>query len=183
MPRQNKYDWSLIQAEYDRGQTFRDLRNTFGVQMEALNKARKRGDFITRGPAAASQNQITRYGKRKSGGNHCPLYLNKLSIEQSSANRGGRCSWFEVSGQRVQGTWERDLALKMESLQIVWVKVRKSIRYFLDGKLRRYTPDFYLPEFNLYIELKGFWWGDDRRKMDAVIGQHPSLRLIVVEKE
>ena len=46
----------------------------------------------------------------------------------------------------------------------------------------RYTPDFYLEEFNTYIELKGFWWGNDKRKMEIVLSNTKS-KIVVVEKE
>ena len=71
----------------------------------------------------------------------------------------------------------------MDSLQIRWTKCSETISYVLDNKRKRYTPDFYLPEFDMYVELKGYWWGDDRRKMDAVLDQHPELRIIIVEKD
>jgi hypothetical protein len=106
-----------------------------------------------------------------------------LSIAQSTKNRGGRCKWFEVSGQKVQGTWERDLAMKMDAVGIIWVKCSKSIPYEIEGKIKRYTPDFYLPEFDHYLELKGYWWGNDKEKMEAVLSQHPHLRIVIVEKE
>lgn len=182
MPHKKKYDWKIIQADYDSGLTLRELRERHGVQMQALNKARVRGDLVTRNGSEALQKQVERHGRRLV----TPMGQEaraRLSIEQTIRNRGGRCRWFEVSGQRVQGTWERDLALKLDQSGIAWVKCAKSILYHMDGKDRRYTPDFYLPEFDLYVELKGFWWGDDRRKMAAVFQQHPDLRLIVVEKE
>jgi len=110
----------------------------------------------------------------------------KLSQEQSLRNRGGKCKWFKVSGQKVQGTWERDLALAFNKLGIQWIKptVNRDIwKYYCDGKIKSYTPDFYLPEFDVYIELKGYWWGDDKRKMDIIKQTYPYKKLLVVEKQ
>ena len=38
------------------------------------------------------------------------------------------------------------------------------IRKTFDLGNTTYTPDFYLPEFHLYIEIKGFWRDDAKKK-------------------
>jgi hypothetical protein len=37
------------------------------------------------------------------------------------------------------------------------------------ASLRRYTPDFYLPKYNLYIEVKGFFYEKDKEKIRNVL--------------
>ncbi len=53
----------------------------------------------------------------------------------------------------------------------------------MDSKTRCYTPDFYLPEYDLYIEVKGRWWGRDREKMDIVMKIYPNKKIVIIEKE
>ena len=109
-----------------------------------------------------------------------------VSKRQSLNNSGGRCKWFEVAGQKVQGTWERDMALKFEEDGVNWYKPklnRDVLRYTLDDKEKSYTPDFYLPDEDLYIEVKGHWWGNDKNKMKAVLEQHQDKRIVIVEKD
>jgi predicted nuclease of restriction endonuclease-like RecB superfamily len=53
----------------------------------------------------------------------------------------------------------------------------------MDGKIRSYSPDFYLPDYDIYVEVKGYWWGDDRRKMDIVIKSYPEVKFLIVEKD
>ena len=106
----------------------------------------------------------------------------KLSIN----NKGGRSKWYEVSGQMVQGTWERNVAEQLTTLGITWQKLKvhnHTIPYELNGKIKHYTPDFYLSEHNLYLEIKGYWWGDDKNKMIAVQEQHPNIKIIIIEKQ
>ena len=55
-----------------------------------------------------------------------------------------------------------------------------NLKYNSDEK--SYTPDFWLEKFDLYLEVKGFWWGNDKAKMQAVISQHPDKKLIIIEK-
>ncbi len=108
----------------------------------------------------------------------------RLSEEQSLRNRGGRSKWFVVNGIKVQGTWEYNIALKLNELGIVWSKPKTNsdlFKYELDGKIKSYAPDFYLPKENIYLEVKGYWWGNDREKMQAVISQHPMKQIIIIE--
>ena len=110
----------------------------------------------------------------------------ELSISQSLNNRGGKCKWFEVSGIKVQGTWERDMALKMTELGIVWEKPhvgKDVIEYKIGDIVKRYTPDFYLPDIGTYLEIKGHWWGNDKTKMDEVIKQRPEKKIVIIEKD
>ena len=109
----------------------------------------------------------------------------KISKKLSINNKGGRSKWYDVAGQRVQGTWERDIALKLEELTIKWIKLKTNkdtLEYVMDGKIRRYTPDFYLPEFEMYFEIKGFWWGNDKEKMSIVLNTYPDKRIVIIEE-
>lgn len=110
----------------------------------------------------------------------------KLSIEQSLHNRGGKCKWFDYNGQKLQGTWEYNVAIKLDELGIKWYKpiVNRDVwKYTINSKMRSYTPDLYLPELNLYLEIKGYWWGNDKEKMKAVLEQHSDKTVVILEKE
>lgn len=179
--RQIRYDWTKIQKFYDNGNSWRDIVREVGITNKAIQKAIKRGDFITRSLSAAGKLAIIKYGPHRPG----LAYRTKLSIEQSLHNTGGKCKWFQVSGQMVQGTWERNLALKFDELKIIWTKLHtgKDVwPYVIDGKLKNYTPDFYLPDYDVYLDPKGYWWGDDKRKIEEVKRQHTDKRLIILEK-
>jgi len=108
----------------------------------------------------------------------------KTSERQSLKNSGGKSKWYDVGGQKVQGTWERNVALKFNELSIKWVKCKCNkdiIKYTIDDTEKSYTPDFYLPEYDLFLEIKGYWWGDDKRKMDAVLSQ-TDKNILIIEK-
>lgn len=177
-----KYDWNVIQAAYDTGMTLRQIRESFGMAWKSIGLAQKRGDFISRTQKEASVHPL----KKRSTYKHTEEFKRSVSMRQSTNNSGGRCKWFEVDGHRLQGTWERDLAIKFNELGVKWRKLRLNsdvVEYTIDGKIKRYTPDFFLPDHNLYLEIKGYWWGDDKRKMEAVMTQHPEMRIFIVEKE
>ena len=43
-----------------------------------------------------------------------------------------------------------------------------------------YTPDFFLPNKNIYLEAKGYWRPEDRRKIRTIRKQHPDIDLRMV---
>lgn len=108
--------------------------------------------------------------------------LEILSKRMSENNPGGKSKWYEVSGKKVQGKWERNFALYCNENNIKWERC-KPWKYIRDKKIKNYTPDFYLPEKDLFIEIKGYWWGNDKEKMELVIEQHKDKNIIILQKE
>lgn len=90
--------------------------------------------------------------------------LSKRRIEFLKCNPHQNISWYNVTGIKVQGTWERDFAIRLNELSIKWT--RKTLMF--NGH-RRYTPDFYLPDYNVYVEIKGFERDRDIYKMLLVL--------------
>ena len=178
MPHKKHYDWVEIQKDYDAGLSFRGLQKKYGLAFNSLVNAKNRGDLITRTKSEAQKHRIEEHGPTVMGKDA----RQRLSERMSQHNPGGKSKWFEVNGKKVQGTWERTFAIYCNENNIVWDRC-KPWKYVLDGKTKSYTPDFYLPAFGLYVELKGRWWGNDRAKMDAVIEQHPDKKIFIIEKE
>lgn len=50
-------------------------------------------------------------------------------------------------------TWEDALALRLDELDIIWDRP-DPVMYTLDGKVRRYYADFYIPDLNLFLDPK-----------------------------
>jgi hypothetical protein len=80
--------------------------------------------------------------------------------------------WYEIENVLnekfiVRGTWEFRLANKLNELNILWVR-KKYLEYNLNGQIRTYSPDFYLPKYDKYIEVKGYFSKKDKLKMDLV---------------
>ena len=147
----------------------------------AWNKGLKKEEC----PNLARPNQIgKKFGSALTG--HTEETKRKISRAMSINNKGGRAKWYEVAGQKVQGTWERNVALKFEELGIEWVKLKTNkdvLEYVMDDKVRCYTPDFYLPAYEVFLEVKGRWWGRDREKMDIVLETYPNKNIVIIEKE
>lgn len=107
----------------------------------------------------------------------------ELSKRQSLRNSGGKSKWYVVAGRSVQGTYEKQFAEALEAEQIVWEKIKTNnhiFKYEQDGKIRSYAPDFYLPTLGLYVEIKGYWWGNDENKMKCIKEHHSDKNLVVI---
>jgi hypothetical protein len=72
----------------------------------------------------------------------------------------------EYAGKKFQGIWEVEYAKWLDANSIKWRRPTEKFEYFFDGKKRYYTPDFYLLEDNVYIEIKGYPTDKDFAKWD-----------------
>lgn len=56
--------------------------------------------------------------------------------------------------------------------KILWIR-NVYLKYIKsDGSIHRYNPDFYLPELDLYIEVKGYFSEKDKLKTKLVLEQN-----------
>ena len=105
-------------------------------------------------------------------------YLSELRTTLLENNEG-HCKWYSISNGemdiKVQGGWEKIVAETMTILKIKWE--RKVLVY---NKIKRYTPDFYLPDYNIYLEVKGWWKDRDIEKTELVLNEH-SIDLRVID--
>ena len=52
-------------------------------------------------------------------------------------------------------SWEVEFAKFLDNKNIKWIRPKNSFKYIFENSEHLYFPDFYLPEYNLYIEIKG----------------------------
>ena len=83
---------------------------------------------------------------------------------------------------KMDSTWEVACAVKLDSLSVQWKRDRSiRLNYLTRGKRKRYyIPDFYLPDYDLYIEVKGYWTDAARHKMSDVQARNP-VRILILE--
>lgn len=62
----------------------------------------------------------------------------------------------EYKGYKFQGSWEVAFAKYLDNLNIKWERPNKKFDYIYNNDNHKYLPDFYLPKYNLYIEIKGY---------------------------
>ena len=129
------------------------------------------------------------------GKHHSLESRQQISNSSSERNNGMiKCKYFDVycpyenRNVKVQGTWEKKFAEILNEKNIKWKKDRTySLKYIFDGLEKNYFPDFFLPERNEYIEIKGHWFKspdgrvDDKRKMRLVAENNPTLTIRILD--
>lgn len=146
-----------------------------------------------------SQNQKAGLTKNPwTGRKHSIETKMKISAKAGERNNGLiKTKYFEIYCPytkdlvKVQGTWQLKYAEYLNQNKINWIRSRKiNLKYRLhqDDYLHTYYPDFYLPDKDQYIEIKGYWWKsrdgkiDDYKKMEKVIEYNNDKRIIILTK-
>ncbi len=52
-------------------------------------------------------------------------------------------------------SWEVNFVKYLENKNVIWERPKKCFKYHFNNGIHNYYPDLYLPEYNLYIEIKG----------------------------
>jgi hypothetical protein len=70
----------------------------------------------------------------------------------------------------MDSTWEVIMAMRLDELNIQWDRDENmKLPYFAkSGRKRNYIPDFYLPDFDAYLEVKGYLTESAKHKMKSV---------------
>jgi len=135
-------------------------------------------------------NSNFRHGKTYN--NHCidcKKLLNNYRSKRcpSCAHKGKLSSLFgkitHGKGSYYKNIWMRSgyevaYAKWLDKQDIKWCYESKTF----DLGNTTYTPDFYLPETNTYIEIKGWWRDDAKKKFKLFKKQYPRIKIVVLNK-
>ena len=92
--------------------------------------------------------------------------------------------YITVDGETVSmdSTWEVACAKRLDELGVRWIRNPNiKLKYTTRGRRpRNYIPDFYLPDHDVYIEVKGYWTEAARHKMNDVQKRNP-VRIVILE--
>ena len=86
---------------------------------------------------------------------------------------------YQYNGESFHGSWEVAYAKFLDSVGTPWHRNTTTFSYEFGGKTRRYTPDFYLPIEDVYIEIKGYKTEKDAAKWE----QFPETLVVLMEEE
>ncbi len=93
-------------------------------------------------------------------------------------------TYTKPSGEKVlmDSTWETMLAMKLDDLGLSWERHDGLVLEYrtVRGRKRKYIPDFYLPDHDVYIEVKGYWTDAARHKMKDVQERNP-VKILILE--
>jgi len=71
---------------------------------------------------------------------------------------------------------EKNIANLLEQLGVSYLYESEKLSYTIE---HNYTPDFVLPNYK-YLEAKGYWSAEDRRKILAVKRDNPDIDLRMI---
>ncbi len=157
------------------------LRERYKLHPELKPKIKgkvKNGDYLPRdkGCEICGTVFLAKSKKAKTCSKVC--YIKLMSINsKSNPNCGGETNFkkYSYKGITMDSSWEVELAEFLDNNGIVWTRSRKLCLMYIDedGCKRRYYPDFYLPEYDIYLDPKNKYLQEkDESKLQKVRAQH-----------
>lgn len=75
---------------------------------------------------------------------------------------------------------EKEFAMLLDSNNIQWVKNKTVYFPYVDGegKPRKYYPDFYLSEYDLWVEIKSKYYADKDKLLKYKLNAVPNIELL-----
>lgn len=97
----------------------------------------------------------------------------------ASPHRRLKKKMIEYKGILLDSSWELELAKRLDSINIKWIRPDPIIWVDEGGNSHHYFPDFYLPQFNLYLDPKNPQAAKvQKKKLDLLLTQHPNIKIL-----
>ena len=80
----------------------------------------------------------------------------------------------------MRSSWEISFAQLLTKFKINWKYEFKKFK-LLDG--RTLCPDFFLPDLNLWIEIKGHWYEPTKKKFKLFLDQFKEINIAVIQEQ
>ncbi len=118
---------------------------------------------------------LTAEHKRKISENHHDVSGKNNPMYGKSPGHG---KWVYVDhlGKKVRSTWEYEIALMLFDLGIK--HKYESDRIYMRNKT--YMPDFYLPDYDLFIEVKGWMNNRSKKTLRQFFKEKPYINLLII---
>lgn len=93
-----------------------------------------------------------------------------MTIKNRKGITGYTVNPIEYKGIVFRSSWELAFVFYLEDRNLEYEYEKYTFTYTLDGKTKRYTPDFYVPKLQTFFEIKG-WYKDDRSIVEYKLEQ------------
>ena len=127
--------------------------------------------------------------KRKTCSKECKQkYLSKKLKGKTGGYKIGGGSNYSKKGYYknvwMDSSWELLFAELCDKYNIKWIRDKTiKIEYEIKNQKYNYNPDFYIPNKNEYIEIKGRWYPSSKLKMKNILLQHPEKIIKILENK
>lgn len=126
---------------------------------------------------------------RKTCSDEClsELYSKRaIKNKKFGGNRNNKAyGWYiTVDGDKVwlESSYEYKVAKDLDTHNIRWIRPNP-LSYKINGKSKRYYPDFYLIDYDVYLDPKNdFLIPRDRKKINIVENTH-NVRVLILDKD
>ena len=96
-----------------------------------------------------------------------------------SPHRRLKKSTVEYKGVLLDSTWELELAKRLDRIDIKWIRPDPIVWIDGQGKSHHYFPDFYLPEYDLFLDPKNPQAVRvQQKKLDILLKQYPNIKIL-----
>lgn len=98
----------------------------------------------------------------------------------------GQCKWFDYCSKnnvvyKVQGTWELAFVKWLDKNDFSFLCHRGRLPYHLNGKNKNYYPDFWVNEWECYVDVKCKHFYNEEKF--AAIEKHNKIKIKILFKE
>ncbi len=164
---------------WNKGLTAESAKDTLWIKNLSIYNATQKGVTLEERHGSERAAEIRAKLSKKLSGTKNPMYGRPPKETKTYTKSGYR----EDLGHYVRSSWEADIARVFRYLG--WEYQYEPQTFELvkaNGSTITYTPDFYVPEQNIFYEIKG--WMDDvsAEKIALFNEQYPDLTLIVMDK-
>lgn len=94
--------------------------------------------------------------------------------------------WYTTLNKRqvyFDSSWELAYAKFLDESNINWIRNTQKFEYQYQDETKNYIPDFYLPDSDVYIEIKGYIIDKDKYKWEALRNIHHKQLKVLTRKE
>jgi len=111
--------------------------------------------------------------------NECQLLANNKITGRSQCRNKTTSNFIKYNGITFRSSWEALVAQRLH--KSLFKYEYEKYKFFLNDKLGHYIPDFYIPEKDVFIEVKSQWLYNSRQKVVEFRKKYPEKKLYVIE--
>jgi len=167
---------NIIEDYKKQGENVRSLARKYSLSRAKINNILGRANVRLKSCEAARQEQIALgIGVGK----------NHHNFGKSSPIGSGRCRWYRYHNKTYQGSWEFMFGLWLEQQDIKF-NVHENVKQFHckhENEMEfTYCPDFYLVDYDRYVEVKGYFSDENKKRMQLFRQQHSNIDVTIIDK-